>query len=113
MSSRVFTRDLPGGGYVAIEIDSRRSLLHPRRLTGHVIVERRADVRRDGHAAPRVAVASGNTVEDVMQQLLPVAESNAAIGAALLRMSPVKSPTFDTAHAGHAMSESSVGTTAS
>jgi hypothetical protein len=84
--TRVFRRDLPGGGHVAIDVAARRSLVGRRRFEGCVVVERRSAPARHG-IAPVVARANGKSVEAVIQQLLPCALSNAAIGAALLRCS--------------------------
>lgn len=81
---RVFRRDLPGGGFVAIDVVASRSLFGRHRFEGCVIVERRARPSRAG-VAPVIARARGKSMEQVMQQLLPSALSNAAIGAALLR----------------------------
>jgi len=52
---------------------------------GKVVVERRATWRREGHAQPVVAEASGRSLEAVVQQLFPMAQCNATIGSALLR----------------------------
>lgn len=81
---RVFHRDLPGGGFVAIDVVSSRSLLGRRRFDGSVIVERRKG-RVGRGSAPVIARACERSMEAVIQQLLPAALSNAAIGAALLR----------------------------
>ena len=86
MTSRVFRRELPGGGFVAIDVVVRRSLLGRRRFYGAVIVERRSGAHRAG-SAPIIARASATSVEEVIEQLLPAALSNVAIGAALLRRS--------------------------
>ena len=83
-SCRVFRRELPGGGFVAIDVVPSRSLLGRHRFDGCVVVERRAHANRGG-IAPVVARATGKSTEEVIQQLLPSALSNAAIGAALLR----------------------------
>ena len=83
---RVFRRDLPGAGFVAIDIVTSRSLLGRRRFEGSVVVDRRAEPARGG-VAPIIARACANSIESVIQQLLPAALSNAVIGAALLRRS--------------------------
>ena len=81
---RAYTRELPGGGFVAIDVTPVTSLFHGRRYHGTLIVERRAGWRREGHSAPVIGEASGSTVEAVVQQLLPAAQYNPAIGAALM-----------------------------
>jgi hypothetical protein len=88
-STRVFRRDLPGGGHVAIDVAASRSLLGRWRFDGCVVVERRAAPARDG-IAPVIAHANGKSVEAVMHQLLPCALSNVAIGVAILRRYPVR-----------------------
>src|SRR5881394_1627683 len=77
-------RELPGGGFVAIDVTPVSSILHRRRYHGTLMVERRAGWRREGHSPPVIAEASGSTVESVVKQLLPAAEWNPAIGAALM-----------------------------
>jgi len=83
---RPFERHLPGGGFVAIEVTSDEAGSHNRVYHGRVVVERRAVSRRDGHQPPVIATASGATVGGVIDQLLSAAQSNATIGAALLRL---------------------------
>jgi hypothetical protein len=83
---RPFERHLPGGGFVAIEVTSDKSVWRNRVFRGSVVVERRAASRRQGHHPPVIATASGPTLDGVIDQLLPAAQSNATIGAALLRL---------------------------
>jgi hypothetical protein len=83
-AERAYTRELPGGGFVAIDVTRATSMLHGHRFHGELIVERRATWRRDGHVPPVIGQASGSSVESVVRQLLPAAESNPAIGTALL-----------------------------
>jgi hypothetical protein len=83
---RPFERCLPGGGFVAIEVTFDKSVCRNPVFRGSVVVERRAASRRDGHQPPVIATASGATVGRVIDQLLSVAQSNATIGAALLRL---------------------------
>jgi len=83
-TQRAYTRELPGGGFVAIDVTPVTSLLHGRRFHGTLTVERRSNWRRDGHTPPVIGHASGSSVEAVVRQLLPAAESNPAIGTALL-----------------------------
>ncbi|HSQ29373.1 MAG TPA: hypothetical protein VLN49_05955 [Gemmatimonadaceae bacterium] len=88
-SSRPFHRELPGGGFVAIEVTSRNSVWREPFYDGRIIVERRAHERREGHEPPVIAKASAPRAEAVVDQLLPAAQSNAMIGAALLRKQSV------------------------
>jgi hypothetical protein len=80
----VLHRELPGGGFVAIDVAARRSLLGRRRFDGWIVVERRSG-RVGAGSAPVIARAWDKSMEGVIQQLLPAALSNVAIGAALLR----------------------------
>ena len=85
-----YRRELPGGGYVAIDVHPARSAFwRARSYRGEVIVERRSVGRGDDHRPPVIARAAGNTVEEVVQALLPAARCNETIGAALLRMTRV------------------------
>ncbi len=88
-SHRAYVRELPGGGFVAIDVRATRTMLHGRSYDGAVIVERRANWRRAGHTPPVVALVTGDDEEAVVRQLLPIAQSNAAIGAAILARDPV------------------------
>ena len=81
---RAYERELPGGGCVAIEITRRRSVGR-RRYEGRLVVERRTELRNNGHAPPEIALVAGQTIDTVVRQLLPTALSNACIAAALLR----------------------------
>lgn len=84
-TQRAYVRELPGGGFVAIDVRPATSLLHGHHFHGTLVVERRAQWRREGHAPVEIADASGKTVDAVVGALLLTAESNWAIGAALLR----------------------------
>jgi hypothetical protein len=83
-TQRAYSRDLPGSGFVAIDVTAVSSLFHGWRFHGTLTVERRASWRREGHAPPVIAEASGSSLESVVRQLLPAAQYNPAIGAALL-----------------------------
>jgi len=83
-AQRAYSRELPGGGFVAIDVTPVKSLFHTQYFHGTLMVERRTGWRRAGHEAPIIAEATGSSVESVVQQLLPAAESNPAIGAALM-----------------------------
>jgi hypothetical protein len=83
-TERVFTRKLPGGGFAAIDVTVERSMLRRPRYRGALVVERRANGSRDG-TPPVIARATGISTESVVQQLLPTAQSNPAIGTAMLR----------------------------
>jgi len=81
-SERVYERQLPGGGFVAIEVTPMRNLLGQRKYHGEVVVERRIQAeRRQGHSAPTVAEVNATTISSVFHELFPVAQSNVAVAA--------------------------------
>jgi hypothetical protein len=81
---RLYSRELPGGGYVALDVLEQPSHVGGR-FVGRITVERRAEIaRREGCAPPVVAELRADCTETLLHRLLPVARSNAAIGAALL-----------------------------
>jgi hypothetical protein len=113
--SQLYHRELPGGGYVAIEMvsDGPADMAHLERIAverrgeegrrfGHqppsfavpagrpfrarVRVERRAEPgRRDGHEPPVIAEAQGDTSHTVFGELYRIASDNAAVARGLLR----------------------------
>jgi hypothetical protein len=84
-AERVFVRELPGGGFAAIDVRPANPIWRRWRFRGALVIERRPESRRAGHTPPTIAEATGNSVEAVVQQLLPAAQFNAAIGVALLQ----------------------------
>jgi hypothetical protein len=79
----LYSRDLPGGGYVMVEADTPAETRVHR---AHVTVERRADpARRDGHLPPVIAEAEGESYSRVLQQLYAIASDNVSIARHLLR----------------------------
>lgn len=82
-AERLFHRDLPGGGYVAIEI-AHRNASETRRV--RVLVERRGDrARRTGHAPP-VILEEDWKPERGFGELYRIACDNVAIARGLLRL---------------------------
>lgn len=76
----VYRRDLPGGGYVAIDVERHASLTRTR-----VSVERRAIVdRREGHKPVVIAEADGDERSASFTDLYRIAADNAAIARALM-----------------------------
>lgn len=76
----VYRRDLPGGGFVAIEIVRESS---PKRT--RVSVERRAIAdRREGHQPIVIAEADGDERSPSFTDLYRIAADNAAIARALM-----------------------------
>lgn len=90
-SERVFVRELPGGGFVAIEVTAVSgwtALLGRTRYRGEVIIERRTEqTRRSGHAAPAIAAAEGASVAELLGELFPIASSNVELAARCLERS--------------------------
>lgn len=73
----LYTRDLPGGGYVAIEAreEEEGAQFHAR-----LLAERRSDpARRAGHSPPVIAEAEGGTASRVFDELYPIAADNVAV----------------------------------
>ena len=81
-SERLFHRDLPGGGFVAIELSG--PLATDRRV--RVVVERRSDrARRSGHAPPVIHEETWAPDRGI-GELYRMACDNVAIARGLLRM---------------------------
>jgi hypothetical protein len=79
----VYRRPLPSGGYVAIAADEVKPLFAPPKLRGRIIVERRGEDRRQGHAPPIVAIAERDNLDAIIAALKPMAESDEILGQAL------------------------------
>ena len=78
----VYRRDLPGGGYVAIDVQCERELTRTR-----VSVERRSkEERRDGHRPIVIAEVEGDERSAGFAECYRMAADNAAIARALLRV---------------------------
>jgi len=78
----VYRRELPGGGYVAIDVRRETPMLRT-----CVSVERRSrDERRDGHRPVVIAEADGDERSPGFAELYRIAADNAAIARALLQI---------------------------
>lgn len=77
-----YERELPGGGTVTVEqIPAPEPLLRAR-----ISVERRtAADRRDGHPAPIVAEAEGESRDALYEAMYRIAQSNVEVARALRR----------------------------
>lgn len=84
-SEHVYHRKLPSGGYVAIATEPVQPLFGAARIRGRVVVERRGEDRRAGHAAPIVAIAERDDVTQILAALVPVAESDELLTQTLER----------------------------
>jgi len=81
-SPSIYRRDLPGGGFVAIEVSWDRDVAKTR-----VSVERRAVAdRRGGHDPVVIAEVEGDERSPSFTDLFRMAADNAAIARALLRL---------------------------
>lgn len=80
--SSLYTRQLPGGGYV--EIDQTGDPVAG--FCARLRVERRADPhRREGHPAPVIAQAEGAEPEAAFAQLREIAASNVSLAQRINR----------------------------
>ena len=87
---RLYERELPGGGFVAIDVSVETrgddAVPHTR-----VFVERRSEaVRRSGHAPPVIAEADADDSTTEFSDLLRIARDNVAIARALLDLDTVR-----------------------
>jgi hypothetical protein len=77
-----YRRELPGGGYVAIDVERERESARTR-----VSVERRGEhERREGHRPVVIAEAEGDERSAAFAELYRIAADNAAIARALLEI---------------------------
>jgi hypothetical protein len=81
-AAAIYWRELPGGGYVAIDVRREREI--PKSC---VSVERRAKhERRGGHTPVVIAEADGDERSPAFADLYRLAADNAAIARALLEI---------------------------
>jgi hypothetical protein len=81
----VYRRELPGGGYVAIDVQRRPA--EKKICRSRVSVERRsADERRAGHRPVVIAEVDGDERSPAFTELYKIAADNSAIARALLRI---------------------------
>jgi hypothetical protein len=81
-SSLVYRRELPGGGYVAIDVRRQSELART-----CVSVERRAkEERRPGHRPVVIAQADGDERSAAFADLYRMASDNVAIARAMLEL---------------------------
>lgn len=77
----VYTRSLPGGGFVAIDCES-----HGREHHVRLWVERRADLgRRAGHVPPVIAESHAEDLDRALEPLRGIAADNVSLAHALRR----------------------------
>jgi len=88
-STRLYRRELPGAGYVAIDLtrssDDSADLQGAGGSRVRLVVERRADEeRRVGHTPPMVAEFAGDHHAAEVGELYRMAADNAALARALM-----------------------------
>jgi hypothetical protein len=88
-AQRAYARELPGGGYAAIDVTRVTSIFRKARYEAALLIERRAKPRHDGDVPLVIATAAGESIDAVLRQLLPAAQCNWAIGAGLMRREAV------------------------
>ncbi|HKG93925.1 MAG TPA: hypothetical protein VKA84_18595 [Gemmatimonadaceae bacterium] len=82
----LYTRPLPGGGYVAIEALEPESESEGQTYRARLSVERRTDPsRRAGHAPPVIAEARGASRTKVLDDLVAIASNNVAVAQRILQ----------------------------
>jgi len=79
---RIYVRALPGGGFVAIDVVRVWSLFR-RRYRGRIVIERRSAERRTRHPLV-LATTEAPRVSPILDELLPLAQSNPALAARCL-----------------------------
>jgi hypothetical protein len=78
----LFTRELPGGGYVAIESLPPEAGVHRARVS----VERRTDPdRRLGHAPPVIVTLEGASPTELFEELYRIAVDNVEIARGIMK----------------------------
>jgi hypothetical protein len=81
-SGPLYSRELPGGGFVSIEPLTQDEAT----FRAQVCVERRSDPsRRAGHAPPVIADVSGESQATVFKSLYDIASDNVAIARGLMQ----------------------------
>jgi hypothetical protein len=95
-SEALYTRPMPGGGYVRVElVVSDRGNVANERRRGRVVIEQRL-LARVGEAIPLVVEElEGDDENEVVEQLFRIARDNAAIARCVLRCRAAAAPRAD------------------
>lgn len=95
-SEALYTRPMPGGGYVRVELlVSDRAAVATERRRGRVVIEQRT-LSRVGEALPLVVEElEGDDENEVVEQLFRIARDNAAIARRVLRRRAAMAPRAD------------------
>ena len=81
----LYTRPMPGGGYVRVEVVVERVAVERERRRGRIVIEPRA-LARHGDAAPIVVEElDGDDENEVLERLFRIARDNAALARRVLR----------------------------
>ena len=91
----LYTRALPGGGFVVIEATELPGVSADADAgyRAALCVERRTDpARRSGHTPPVVAEARGQSTEALLAKLYPIASDNVAVAQRILLWQAAKRP---------------------
>ena len=87
----VYSRDLPGGGFVLIEADPLADGMPEHRA--RLVVERRAEAgRRAGHLPPVIAQSTGRDAESAADALREIAADNVQLAVAMRRWAQARLP---------------------
>ena len=85
-SQPLYTRPMPGGGEVRVELlVSDRAATSSEAMRGRVVMERRARLRQPADAPVVLEEISGSDANDVVGELFRIARDNAAIARRILR----------------------------
>jgi hypothetical protein len=77
----LYSRELPGGGYVTIQAE----LVEDTTYHGWVAVERRSDRHRRSGGVPIIAEAHGSSTDSLYASLHGIASDNVAVARAIRR----------------------------
>ena len=84
VATRLYERELPGGGYVAIEVQRRWAGESDTPVTRLCVERRHARDRRAGHEPPIIAQLDGDEWSQNFTTIFQIARDNAAIARGLL-----------------------------
>jgi len=84
VATRLYERELPGGGYVAIEVERRSAGDRDAPVTRLCVERRHARDRRSGHEPPIIAQLDGDEWSSSFTTIFQIARDNAAIARGLL-----------------------------
>ncbi len=83
-ATRLYERELPGGGYVAIDVANRWAGDRESPVTRLCVERRHARDRRAGHEPPIIAESDGDERSPGFATIFQIARDNAAIARGLL-----------------------------